>query len=265
VRTRDALAQAERRLAEAGVDTPRVDAEWLVSHVLGVPRARIYEHDEVDAAAIEPLVERRAQREPLAYVLGEWGFRGLTLMTDRRALVPRPETEVVVERALALIGDLASPRVLDVGVGSGAIALAIADEYPAARVTGVDTSPEALELARENTERLELDVELCHGDAGAAAEGWDLVVANPPYIAQGALTTVQPEVRWEPYAALVDKGLHEDIVRVARTTWLVLEVGFGQAPQIENLLRDHGYIETRITRDLTGLERVVEGRRVEHG
>lgn len=261
MRTRAALADVERRLAAAGVDTPRVDAEWLVAHVLGIPRARIYERADVDLAALEPLVGRREQREPLAYVLGEWGFRRLTLKTDRRALVPRPETEIVVERALALIEDFDAPRVLDVGVGSGAIALAIADEHPSARVTGIDTSDEALELARENAERLGLQVELRLGNAAVAGEGWDLVVANPPYIPQGSLTTAQPELRWEPYAALVDTGLHEDIVRAADTTWLVLEVGFGQAVEIQDLLVTRGYRDTRITPDLAGIERVVEGRR----
>jgi release factor glutamine methyltransferase len=262
---RDALAQTERRLAEAGVDTPRVDAEWLVAHVLGVPRTRIYEQDEVDAAALEPLVARRETREPLPYVLGEWGFRRLTLKTDRRALVPRPETEVVVERALALIADLAEPRVLDVGVGSGPIALAIADEHPKAHVTGIDSSGEALELACENAESLGLDVQLRRGGVEAAAEGWDLVVANPPYIPRDELASLQPEVRWEPYDALADTGLHEAIVRTANTTWIVLEVGDDQARSVERSLAAHGYTEARITRDLAGAERVVEGRRAERG
>jgi release factor glutamine methyltransferase len=263
VTVREALANVERRLAAVGVETPRVDAEWLVAHVLGTNRTGIHTYDGVDATALERLVARRERREPLAYVLGEWGFRRLSLKTDARALVPRPETEAVVERALALISQSESPRVLDVGVGSGAIALAIKDEHPDARVTGVDTSPRALELARENAERLGLDVELRPGDATAAAEGWDLVVANPPYVPPGALTTIQPEVRWEPPEALAATGVHEEIVRAAKTRLLVLEVGFGQAAYVHDLLVAHGYRETRITRDLAGIERVVEGRRVE--
>src|SRR5207248_11645187 len=136
---------AERRLASAGIDAPRVDAELLLAHVAGTTRSGLYADldREVDGSW-EQLLERRAAREPLAYVLGEWGFRRLTLKTDPRALVPRPETETLVERALALIDDLDQPRVLDVGVGSGAIALAIKDEAPRARVTGVDTSSRAL-------------------------------------------------------------------------------------------------------------------------
>ncbi len=260
MRIRETLADLERRLAAAGLDTPRVDAEWLVAHVLGVPRTRIHEHEEVDATVLEPLVQRRERREPLAYVLGEWGFRRLTLKTDRRALVPRPETETVVQRALALIEDHQAPRVLDVGTGGGAIALAIADEHPTARVTGVDTSDDALELACENADRLGLDLDLRPGGVETANEGWDLVVANPPYVAPGALTRLQPELQWEPHDALVDTGLHERIAGVARTTWLVLEVGDDQAHDVAAALAEHGYREITISLDLTGKERVVEGR-----
>jgi len=163
------------------------------------------------------LLERREQREPLAYVLGDWGFRRLTIKTDRRALVPRPETEVVVERALSLVADLEEPRVLDIGVGSGAIALAIADEHRGARVTGIDVSPGALELASENAARLALNVDLRLGGSEVAAEGWDLVVSNPPYIPQAALTSAQPEVLWEPREALVEAALHAQSARLTVT------------------------------------------------
>jgi release factor glutamine methyltransferase len=210
---------------------------------------------------LEPLLERRRRREPLAYVLGEWGFRGLTLKTDARALVPRPETEVVVERVLALIHGIDEPRVLDVGVGSGAIALAIAAEHPGAHVTGVDTSPAALELAAENAALLGLEVDLRPGGSESAAEGWDLVVANPPYIPQAALSAPQAELLWEPREALLDVGLHDEIARVAVTRWLVFEVGEGQADGVAQTLRALGYTDIRITNDLTGVARVVEGRR----
>jgi release factor glutamine methyltransferase len=258
----EALRLAEEQLAAADVDTPRVDAELLVAHVLGSSRTEVLlERDLEVPAELDGLLERRAQREPLAYVLGQWGFRRVTLRTDARALVPRPETEVVVERALAVIEGFDGPRVLDVGIGSGAIALAIADEHPGARVTGVDTSRAALELARENAIRLGLEVELRLAGTEAAEEGWDLVVANPPYIPRGTLGELQPELRWEPQQALVDVGLHERIARRSKTSSLVLEVGDGQAAYVADTLASLGYRGITITRDLAGVERVVEGRR----
>jgi release factor glutamine methyltransferase len=263
VRVREALDETERRLAAAGIDSPRVDSEWLVAHVLGTSRTEIHGHDEVADTALEPLVARRERREPLAYVLGEWGFRRLTLRTDRRALVPRPETETLVARALELIEGEPAPRVLDVGVGSGAVALALADEHPGARVTGVDTSPDALALARENAEHLGLQIDL--RDAGleaAAEEGWDLVVANPPYVHPSEWDALQPEIRdWEPRSALVGEGMHQELARVARTRLLVVEVGDGQAADVAGAFAEHGFGDIRISRDLTGRERVVEGRK----
>lgn len=243
--------------------SPRVDAEYLVAHALGVTRTALYTSDaDVDDARLAPLVERRRNREPLAYVLGEWGFRRLVLKVDRRALVPRPETEIVVERCLELLREIEGPRVLDVGVGSGAIALALADEDSRARVTGVDASEAALSLARENAERLGLAVELRPGGFEVAAEEWDLVVSNPPYVRPDELATLEPEVRdWEPREALVGEGLHEELARAARTTWLVLEVGDGQAAEVAARLEALGYADVIVTRDLAGRERVVEGRR----
>jgi release factor glutamine methyltransferase len=259
VNVRDALRDAEQRLAAAGVDTPRVDAEWLVAHALGTTRSGVYAHldDEVE---LDGLLTRRERREPLAYVLGEWGFRRLTLKTDARALVPRPETEIVVERALALAGAMTAPRILDVGVGSGAIALALKDERPDAHVVGVDVSSDALALARENADRLRLDVELREGDETAAAEGWDLVVSNPPYVE--SLIGLQPELGYEPKLALLGSGFHERIARIARTQALVLEVADGQAHEIADSLRRTGYSDVRVSADLAGVERVVEGVRV---
>jgi release factor glutamine methyltransferase len=258
----EALQLAEEQLAEADVDTPRVDAELLVAHVLGVSRTEaLLEWEREVPGELDALLERRAEREPLAYVLGEWGFRRLTLKTDLRALVPRPETEILVERALAAIHGLETPRVLDVGVGSGAIALAIAGEHRGARVTGVDSSPAALELARQNAIRLGLDVELRLAGTEAAEEGWDVVVANPPYVPKSALDDLQPELRWEPRQALVDVGLHQQIARRARTWALLLEVADGQAAYVAETLASLGYGDIEISRDLAGAERVVEGRR----
>jgi release factor glutamine methyltransferase len=258
VNARDALAEIERRLAAAGIETPRVDAELLVAHALGTTRSGVYAQldREVDGAW-EPLLVRREAREPLAYVLGEWGFRRLTLKTDARALVPRPETEILVERALVLLAGVAAPRVLDIGVGSGAIALALADERPDARVVGVDISPASLSLARENAERLGLEVELRQGGLEAAAQDWDLVVSNPPYV--DTLEGLQPELAYEPEAALLGTGFHERIARTARTRALVLEVGAGQADEVAAIVAATGYSTVTVTCDLAGVERVVEG------
>ena len=256
---RDAIAEAERRLAAAGVDTPRVDAELLVAHLLGVSRTQLYADLDGEVDGLEPLLERRERREPLAYVLGEWGFRRLTLRTDPRALVPRPETEILVERALALLDGAEAPRVLDVGVGSGAIALALKDERPDACVTGVDESAEALALARENADELGLDVRLRVGGLEVAQEGWDLVVSNPPYV--DTLDGLQPELRYEPEVALVGSGLHERLAEGARTRALALEVGAGQADRVAAALEAFAYRNVRITKDLAGIARVVEGER----
>ena len=259
------LRRATAYLEELGLDTPRLDAELLLAHALGTSRVALYtEHDrpltEDERAAFRELVRRRAGREPVAYILGEWGFRRLTLTVDRRALVPRPETEILVERCLALLAGLERPRVLDVGVGSGAIALAIADEHPGARVTGVDVSEDALALARENTERTGVAVELRPGGVDDAAGEWDLVVSNPPYVAEADFDGLQPEIRlWEPKVAVVGEGLHEELARRVRGGRLAFEVGDGQAPAVATLLSSLGYEQVRTTEDLTGRDRVVEG------
>ncbi|MGH3102706.1 MAG: peptide chain release factor N(5)-glutamine methyltransferase [Gaiellaceae bacterium] len=261
------LARAADHLARCGIETPRLDAELLLGHAVGLTRVELYTgHDRplVDAelAGFRELVRRRGRREPLAYILGEWGFRRLTLRVDRRALIPRPETEMLVERCLARLAGLERPNVLDVGVGCGAIALALVDEHPGARVTGVDSSEEALALAGENAERTGLEVELRRAGFEAAEGEWDLVVSNPPYVAPADFAALQPEIRdWEPRVALVGEGLHAELARRVRSGWLVLEVGDGQAPDVAAALRGLAFTEVTISPDLTGRERVVEGRR----
>jgi release factor glutamine methyltransferase len=256
---REALAEAERRLTAAGVETPRVEAEWLVAYLLETTRGGLAARLDEDVEGLEALLLRRETREPLAYVLGEWGFRRLTLRTDARALVPRPETETLVERALVVAEGIERPRILDVGVGSGAIALALKDERPDAQVTGVDVSADALALARENAKRLVLEVELRQGDgAAAAAEGWDVVVANPPYVE--SLEEVQPELRWEPRVALLGSGEHERLARAANARFVVFEAGDGQAGEVAGMLERLGCADVAITADLSGRDRVVEAR-----
>ena len=268
----EALREAADELAQAGCPSPRVDAEWLLADVLGTTRTGLHvmerplEEDEL--RRVHSLVARRRAREPLAYVLGEWGFRRLTLNVDPRVLVPRPETEIVVERCLELLRPIEHPRVLDVGVGSGAIALAIADERPDASVVGTDSSADALSVAAANQARVGANgrVELRHGDLLAGASGpFDLVVSNPPYVPPEDVERLPPEVLHEPLAALVGTGRQGEVAEAALAVLapsgiIVLEVGDGQAPEVEATLRGLGYEDVRSTRDLAGCERVVEGR-----
>ena len=268
----EVLRATTEYLAGKGVDSPRVDAELLLSKALGLSRIELYtQHDrpltEAERAAARALVERRGRREPLAYVLGEWGFRRLILTTDARALVPRPETEIVVERALALIAATEAPRVVDVGTGSGAIALAIADERPDARVVATDVSPDALALARENAERLELAVQFVETSFLDGLDGpFDLVVSNPPYVEAHEVDGLQPEVRdWEPRLAVVG-DVHTDRIvddarRVlARDGAIVFECHEDHATRVLAALQLAGYRDGRVTRDLAGRDRVVEAR-----
>jgi release factor glutamine methyltransferase len=266
------LAEAEDVLRRAGVDTARLDAELLVGQALGLDRVALY-RDRArvlsgdDVVASRTLFERRARREPLAYILGEWGFRRLTLKVDRRVLVPRPETEIVVERCLELLRGRESPAVLDVGTGSGAIALAIAHEHPRARVTATDVSAEALELARENAAATGLEVTFERRDLRDGFDGsYDLVVSNPPYVDAGEIEGLEPEVRdWEPRLATVGDEHTELIARAARGVlqrrgWLVLEVAESHGERVTGLLAELGYERVRASADLAGRDRVVEGR-----
>ncbi len=265
------LRRSTDYLVARGSETPRLDAERLLSKALGLERIELYmaldrplTPSELDTA--RELVVRRGAREPLQYVLGEWGFRRLTLTVDQRALIPRPETEILVERALAVVAGLNGPRVLDVGTGSGAIALAIADEHPGSFITGLDNSADALALAAANAARTCFVVEWAQHDffEGLPAGPWDLIVSNPPYVDPADVPTLQPEVRdWEPHVALSAPGAVEAVARGALDVLapggrLVLEVGEGQATATATLLADLGYASIVITRDLGGRDRVVE-------
>jgi release factor glutamine methyltransferase len=192
------------------------------------------------------------------------------LKTDRRALIPRPETEVVVERALEHIRGIDQPKVLDVGTGTGAIALAIADEARDAQVTAIDVSPGALALAHENLELAGINgrVRLVEHDLtfGLGNADFDLVVSNPPYVEPDELETLQPEVRdWEPHVALVAAGATAKLAAASRDAlrpggWLVLETAAHSGERVERLLRDLGFEDVTITPDLAGRDRVAEGR-----
>jgi release factor glutamine methyltransferase len=266
----EVLRGATDYLAARGVESPRVDAERLLARSLGLTRMELYtQHDrpltDAERSAAREVVQRRGRREPLAYVLGDWDFRRLTLATDARALVPRPETEIVVERCLALLDGIEAPRVVDVGTGSGAIALALKHERPDARVTATDISAAALSLAGENAERNGLDVELVETDLLAGVAGpFELVVSNPPYVLADELPGLEPEVRdWEPELALVDAGQTTMLAASACDLldgWLVLEVHERLAERTRAHLSGLGYAAATISLDLGGRERIVEAR-----
>jgi release factor glutamine methyltransferase len=265
----EALAHGTHVLAEAGIDTARLESELLLARACDdCARALLYmelrrELKPEAEEAFEGLLSRRARREPLAYILGHWGFRRLTLKTDRRALIPRPETEI------EHLNGLPAPRVLDVGTGTGAIALAIADEHPGARVTAIDASADALALAEENRSLVGIDgrVRLLEHDLteGLGSDEFDLVVSNPPYVEPEDMETLQPEVRdWEPRIALVAHGATAAVARAATEAlrpggWIVLEIAENQAANVAHLLDELGYEELRISPDMAGRDRVIEG------
>ncbi len=276
----EALEAAADALAAAGVDSPRLDAELLLAEATGWDRAMIAADPgrgiPADSArAFAEMVRRRLRREPVAYVLGRRGFRSIELAVDPRVLVPRPETELLVELAL----ELKPATVLDVGTGSGAVALAIADELGGCEVTATDTSAAALEVARANADALGLASRV-RFLPGTVPEGvdFDLVVANLPYVPEDDWGSLQPEItEWEPPKALLAgrdgldaiRGLLTQIAdsersssRYAGTTAfaaLALEVGAGQADAVAGLLADAGFGAIERRTDLAGIERIVWG------
>ena len=261
------MRRATATLADAGCDSPRLDAELLLSSALGVDRARLTLDGELEldgeaAAQFEEMIGRRAAREPVAYVLGRKDFRRITLAVDRRVLIPRPETELLVEVGLALPR---AARVIDVGTGSGAVALALKDERADVEVWATEVDPDALEVARENARRLGLDVRFAQADLlEGIGSHFDAVLANLPYVAD--TEDLPPEItRYEPISALRAGPEGLDLIRRLVTTvgaipLVALEVGFDHADAVADLLRSSGFRSSEKRRDLAGHERVVVGR-----
>jgi release factor glutamine methyltransferase len=265
---RDALGAATDALMAAGVDDPRMDAEILLAAAMDTERAALYAHPE---QTIEPpaarefagMVRRRVRREPVAYILGRAWFRQLELAVDPRVLIPRPETELLVDLAQD------RQRILDVGTGCGAIALAIANEREGVRVTGIDNSPEAIEVARANAERTGLEAEFLIADLIVGGP-YDMIVSNPPYVRESDWESLQPEITlYEPREALVAGPDGLDVVRalvpaaaevLVRGGMLGIEVGQGQSRTVESLFERSGFTHVETIRDLAGIPRVVTGR-----
>jgi release factor glutamine methyltransferase len=267
-RFREAVAAATRVLAQAGCESPQLDAELLLAEVVRVDRARLVldADSPLDGAAAErfaAFVERRADREPVAYILGRKDFRQIVLRVDPRVLIPRPESELLVDVGLTLPE---GARVVDVGTGSGAVALALKQERPDLVVTGTDVIEEALAVARGNARRLGLDVSFERADLVDGVEGtFDAVLANLPYVADG--DELAPEIAgYEPAAALYagPDGLDEVrrlIPMVVGVPLIALEIGAGQVGAVRELMARAGFGSTEALRDLAGHERVVVARR----
>jgi release factor glutamine methyltransferase len=282
-----ALRTTIPRLEAAGIDTPRLDAELLLAHVLHTDRLSLFAHPErvlsaEEAARFEAAVRRRERREPLPYITGTREFLGLTFRVTRAVLIPRPETELLVEAVAARLGARPHPRLLDVGTGSGCVAIGLAHLLPEATVVAVEPSEAALAVAQENAVSLGVSdrIERIHGsfpEAVADRSGeFDAVVSNPPYIPEGELAGLQTEVRdWEPREALTagPVGLELICALIAHTPRLLrragdalpgllaMEVALGQAERVLRLLQESGeYSDVEAVPDLAGIPRVCIGR-----
>ena len=265
-------------LLQARAQIDAVDADYLLLHVLNQPRSWLFAHasdavSPTDAARFDALVQRRVCGEPVAYLTGSRGFWTLDLAVTPATLIPRPETELLVEQALARIPADTAVRVADLGTGSGAVALALAKERPLAQLVATDASCDALDVARGNAQRNALvNVEFRHGDwlTPLLGERFDVIVSNPPYIADHDPHLDQGDLRFEPALALscgVD-GL--DAIRMIAIAapahlraggWLLLEHGLDQGPAVRTLLRDAGFYGVKTVRDLEARDRVTLGQR----
>ncbi|HEY5993098.1 MAG TPA: peptide chain release factor N(5)-glutamine methyltransferase [Gallionellaceae bacterium] len=274
------MADAAKLAAALLLDSSsaRLEVQYLLQHVLGKPRAWLLAHAETilnpeQLADYGARLQQRLRGEPIAYILGEREFYGLKFKVTPATLIPRPETELLVEQALQRIPQERPCQVLDLGAGSGAIALSIAHERPKSGVVAVDASLAALEVAQENAARLGIrNANFLHGDWYASLGGrrFDLIVSNPPYVAKNDPHLQQGDLRFEPASALASgtDGL-DDIRRIVDGAgshlepggWLLLEHGYDQAVRVRELLERAGFAEVFSVRDLGDIERVSGGRR----
>ena len=272
----EAIARYEAGLRAAGIESARVDLEWMLVHMLDLSRSRLQlETDRIltssEQRQLQKLVGQRGQRIPLQHLLGEVDFHGLCLQVDSRALVPRPETELLAEAAIEILGKEGAPSVLDIGTGSGCLAVSIAVACPAAHIDALDISADALALARENVIRHQVaDRILClKGDGRERLPGgpYHVIVSNPPYIPTGELGGLQPEVRnHDPMLALDGGsdglGFYRALAINSSCSlhpggWLLLEVGDNQATAVVELFTDSNWRIKQVLEDLAGIPRIV--------
>lgn len=273
-----AWTAAKDLLKDAGIDQPSIDARLMLEVAAGVTRTEIVtdpyrELSDEQVATLSDYLERRARREPVSHIIGRKGFWKILLQVNKNVLTPRPETEVIVDEVLKAFPETMAFSMLDLGVGSGTILLAVLAERPAAKGLGIDASSEALAVARENAANLDLNnrAALMHGDwtTGLGSDSFDLVVSNPPYIPTEVIDTLEPEVRiHEPRLAL-DGGpdglaayreLAPQILRVLKPGGLfAVEIGYDQSQAVEALFREAGAQEVRTVKDLSTHDRVVLG------
>lgn len=272
----EALKHTANALTEAHVPEPVRESSLLIEHAIDRNRAFVVAHPEYELVEEElqrlcNAVQRRTSHEPYQYIVGRQEFYGLEFRVTPDVLIPRPETEMLVEKSLELVRDLPSPRFLEIGIGSGCIAVSILKNLPAASAVGVDVSKEALEVARSNATRHSVDARL-RLEAGdvydrLAAERYDLIVSNPPYVPSSDLAGLQPEVRdHEPHVALSDGGDGLSIVKriihgapsfLKPGGWLLIEIGFSQAGEVRKMVAAETWESLDILPDLQGIPRMV--------
>lgn len=258
--------------------SPRLDAQVLLAHRLGLSRLQLYLRFEQPLSTAEQddlrdLLRRRAAGEPVAYLTGEKEFYSLSFRVDARVLIPRPDSETLVDAAREVFSAAAPTSLADVGTGSGCLVCALAHEFSRSQCVGIDSDPGALEVAAANARALGVAerVRLTQGDLLAQVRGpFELIVSNPPYVPSAEIDRLPPEVRREPRGALdggpdglelIRRLVPQALARLAAGGWLLLEVGQGQAPAVRELLAAAGYTGLRTWNDLAGIERVAGGRR----
>jgi len=270
------LNWTRRYFGEKGVENPRLDAEVLLSHIIGKDRLYLYVHfdqplEDKELTAFRMAVKQRAARLPVAYIIGTKEFMGLDFQVSPAVLIPRPDTEILVEVALKRLATIESPQILDIGTGSGAICISMLVKLPSARGVTVDVSSSALAVAKLNAEKHQVTERLtfCHGDlfAPIQEQGFHAILSNPPYIPEADIAGLTPEVRQEPSQALIGgaDGLdfYRRIIREARKYlatggFIAMEVGIGQAQFVAAMAQETGFFKvSQIVKDYGGIERVV--------